>query len=44
MIMGSTGAVLEGGKLLRLQQSRDGLDLVAGEFRQASADRSAEIE
>jgi hypothetical protein len=32
------------GKLLRLQQSCDGLDLVAGVFRQASADRTAEIE
>src|SRR5262249_23568973 len=31
-------------KLLRLQQSCDGLDLVAGVFRQASADRTAEIE
>ena len=32
------------GKLLRLQQSCDGLDLVASVFRQASADRTAEIE
>jgi hypothetical protein len=32
------------GKLLRLQQSCDGLDLIAGVFRQASANRTAEIE
>src|SRR5215470_1946054 len=31
-------------KSLRLQQSCDGLDLVSGVFRQASADRTAEIE